>query len=185
MQKTILSVYRKLANYLTTLRFIIVIPIIISLENSNLYATWLLIFLAALSDYLDGWFGKKSDGGTKWGARMDPLADKLIIVSPLIWLSLNSVIPFWAACLLIIREIIITNIRSEDVYGLPASLQGKVKTILQYAFLLLLLNPLIGGNIDSILYKSGLYLFWCSFIISLLSGGLYIRQKSSLLLPEN
>jgi len=177
MGKTRETTFREFADLLTSIRFLIAIPLLIALENGNLYFTWLFLVTSALTDFLDGWFAKNSDGGTIWGARMDPLADKVIIISPLIWLSMNNIIPFWAASILITREIIITNIRDEDKNGLPASIQGKLKTILQYGFLLLLLNPFTGMNIESIWFKLGELLFWSSFFISILSAAIYIRRK--------
>jgi len=146
-----------LPNFLTILR-IFLIPVLIAVFYT-LPAPWnsalscAIFSLAAFTDWLDGWLARRSGQTTRFGAFLDPVADKLIVVSvliilveqyPSIWLAL-------AAWVIIGREIIISALREwmaqigqREMVGV--SWIGKLKTATQMAALLLLLwhQPLWG-----------------------------------------
>ena len=132
---------RKYANSLTVIRAIAGLPLIIALINNKLGWAWLFLLLAALTDAADGWIARLAGGGSSWGAKLDPLADKLLLAAPILWLVSNNMLPIFAVWLLISRELLISAWRSNTQTGGPASKGGKAKTILQFFSMLLLLWP--------------------------------------------
>ncbi|WP_320667640.1 CDP-alcohol phosphatidyltransferase family protein [Prochlorococcus sp. MIT 1307] len=168
---------RKLANYLTYFRLIAGLPVIFALSKGYESLAWLLIFLAGLSDFADGYLARKAGGGTVLGARLDPLADKILLSAPLLWLNMKEVIPLWAIWLLVSRELLITIWRSSEKEGGQASLGGKAKTLLQFASILLMIWPSNWGNgrLIGIIHKIGWYLFWPSLVLALTTAMKYLN----------
>ncbi len=176
---------RKLANALTLFRVFAGFAVILALENESSIYAWLLIFIAGLSDIADGILARKAGGGSEWGTRLDPLADKILITAPLLWLARTSLLPIWAVWLLLSRELIITSWRASKKQGGAASLEGKSKTILQFLCVLLMLWPQSWGGITFAMriQNLGWYIFWPSLLIALVSGWRYLnsRQVSDLM----
>ena len=90
---------------------------------------WGLLLLGGLSDAADGWLARRAGGGSVWGARLDPLTDKVLILAPLLWLGAQGALPLWAVWLLLARELLISGWRAGQGSGGPASWSGKAKTI--------------------------------------------------------
>ena len=92
--------------------------------------------VAAFTDGLDGYIARSRGSVTTFGKLMDPLADKLLIIAPLISLaSLNRIAP-WVAMVIIARELAVTMLRMVAVERgvvIAASWLGKAKTMLQVA----------------------------------------------------
>tara|TARA_Y100001968_G_scaffold283257_1_gene281778 strand:- start:86 stop:634 length:549 start_codon:yes stop_codon:yes gene_type:complete len=169
---------RKLANILTLSRCLIAFVIAIAFNFRYLEIIWMLIIIAGISDYLDGYFARKSKIISPWGARLDPLADKLIMIGPFLWFIQNEIIPLWAIWLLISRELIISNWRASSKDGAPASSSAKVKTILQFISLILILSPVsYFGKLTTDLFQTGIYIFWISFIFSMISCFNYFKNQ--------
>ena len=168
------------ANVLTIIRFFLGLPIIICLSYSLDLTAWLLFIVGGLTDWLDGFLARLSGGGTSYGAKLDPLADKILVISPLIWIASKSLLPLWSIWLLISREFVISIWRGGQSTGGPASKQGKIKTLLQFTSLLLILWPIsLGGEtIKGTMQLYGLILFWPSLILALTSAGSYIFNQS-------
>ncbi len=172
---------RIIANGLTTFRAISGLPLIFALSKDYLSLAWSLFFLSSTTDLVDGWLAKKAGGGSLWGARFDPLSDKILYLAPLIWLSSIEVLPLWAIWLLMARELLITSWRGSAKNGGKASLIGKAKTSTQFLSFLFLLYPGIWGDQDFLLLinKIGLYLFWISLFFAVISAWGYIRLGST------
>src|ERR687883_2083424 len=103
-----------LPNVLTLLRIIAVPVIVVALldETPNGDALAAGVFaLAAISDGLDGYIARSRGDVTTFGKLMDPLADKLLIIAPLVSLvSLGRIAP-WVAMVIIAREFAVTALR--------------------------------------------------------------------------
>lgn len=99
--------------------------------NANdIWAGWLFT-AAALTDFLDGYIARKFNVETVLGKLLDPLADKLLVVSALIILVEKQRLAGWVAVLLIVRDLGINAIRlaaMEDNLSVPSSWIGKTKT---------------------------------------------------------
>lgn len=97
---------RALADGLTLLRGVIALPVLLGLQAGWGSLAWGLLLLGGLSDAADGWLARRSGGGSVWGARLDPLTDKLLISAPLLWLGGTGRLPLAAVWLLLAREIL-------------------------------------------------------------------------------
>lgn len=101
----------------------------------NLLAAFIFIMLS-VSDFLDGYFARKKKQVTEFGKLIDPIADKLLISTALVFLVMEnySGISPWMAGVIIGREIILTAIRIYLIPSrlvIPASSFGKAKTVVQ------------------------------------------------------
>jgi len=177
---------RRLADGLTVGRAVAGLPLILALAAGWSDLAWWLLLLAGLSDAADGWLARRAGGGSVWGARLDPLTDKILILAPLLWLAAKAVLPLWAIWLLLARELLISGWRAGQGSGGPASWSGKAKTILQFSALLLLLWPNSWGatpggagglGLAAVLKQLGYWLFWPSLLLALSSAWGYIRRR--------
>ena len=162
-----------LPNYITSIRLIFTIPLIIFLETNNTFFVWIIIIFGGITDYLDGYFAKKFKLNTKIGAILDPLADKIFIIIPFIWLCKYQVIPFWSLSILLIREFIISAFRSTKENGLPALKIGKYKTFFQFIALIILFSNFDQFHIQNL----GMIIYWISFALTIVSLFSYLKIK--------
>ena len=72
---------RRLADGLTAGRALLGLPLILALSNGQAGLAWWLLLLGGLSDWADGLLARRAGGGSAWGARLDPLTDKILILS--------------------------------------------------------------------------------------------------------
>ena len=187
MNKKIIKLNRfitwpKIINGLTISRIFLGLPIIISLRNGNNDIFIFLILIAGLTDFLDGYFARKYDHKSVFGAKLDPLADKILLIGPMIWLVHENLVPLWTIWLIISRELLITSWRSDKNSGAPASIQGKYKTIFQFISIILLLWPKNWGAIYTIyiINKIGYVSFWIALFLTISSAIKYLfNQKEA------
>ena len=103
-----------------------------------------LFVVAAATDALDGYLARRHAMKTRTGAWLDPLSDKLLVGAPVVVLAAQGDFPWWAAAIIVGREVAVSLLR---VYlgsrraSMPASLTGKVKTVLQMTAITLYLLP--------------------------------------------
>ena len=96
-------------NILSLLR-IAMVPVVVVLLDERQYSLALLIFtIAGLTDGLDGWIAKKYKLQSALGAILDPLADKLLLVSTYTMLAVLGDIPFWLLVMVIFRDLVIVG----------------------------------------------------------------------------
>ena len=162
-----------LPNFITSIRLILTIPLIIFLETNNTFLVWIIILIGGITDYLDGYYARKYKLKTKIGAILDPLADKIFLIIPFIWLCKYEVIPFWSLSILLIREFLISSFRVTQENGLPALKIGKYKTFLQFISLILLFSNFNEFNIQNI----GVTIYWISFLLTIVSLFSYLKIK--------
>jgi len=154
-----LVVLRRLADFLTILRACLGLPLLLALGADQAALAWWLLLFGGCTDAADGFLARRGGGGSVWGARLDPLTDKILISAPLLWLAAQGRLPLAAVC------------------G-PASLSGKAKTVLQFASLLLLLWP-AAWPLAPQLWRLGWWLFWPSLLLALLSALSYLRAPQA------
>jgi CDP-diacylglycerol--glycerol-3-phosphate 3-phosphatidyltransferase len=94
---------------------------------------WTIFFLLGMTDILDGRWARKSNRITALGTFLDPVADKALIGSAMISLSIQGRFPWWITILILAREIGITIFRLLVIKDgvIPASKGGKIKTLMQ------------------------------------------------------
>ena len=93
-----------------------------------------VFIIAAATDALDGYIARKHRLQSDWGAFLDPLADKLLVLGYAIGLQYQEVIPAWIVALTVGREILVDAYRSYAYARgvvIPARWPGKVKTVMQ------------------------------------------------------
>jgi len=124
-----------------------------SIPNSHIYA--LVVFLvASLTDMLDGYIARKFNLVSVIGIVLDPLADKMMLLTVLVCLTVYGAMPLWAMLIMLISEtiLIVGNIfayfqKSRDV--VPANKLGKTATVLFAAAVVLMIllpgHPLTWG----------------------------------------
>lgn len=130
-----------LANWLTTLR-ILLIPVFVTLLVYRRAAEALLVFcLASLTDLLDGYIARSRGRQTRLGAFLDPVADKLLLTSAFVTLTYLKVVPFWIAAVVVSRDLVLSvgvlviHVAGGTVHPTPSWL-GKLSTLLQMATIL-------------------------------------------------
>lgn len=153
-----------LPNQITSLR-IILTPVFLFLflsENSFLKQISLIVFfIAAATDWLDGWLARKTNSTSEFGATYDPLADKVLTLSAFIAFVFINVLSWWMVAIVVARDIIITYIRYKaDVKNLTftTSFSAKVKTFAQMTFIYYLLIVYTFSTIEYF-YKGSKELF--------------------------
>lgn len=165
-----------LPNILTLFR-IALVPILIVLLEDRQYEFALIVFVVAgLTDALDGFVAKRFDAETAIGALLDPLADKALLITVYVMLSVNQIIPFWLMVVVVFRDAIIVGgyLLMQLFFG-AVTMQplfiSKVNTFLQIAFVVLVLM--------NVAYLSGLndlidLLEYLVLITSVVSGSAYV-----------
>lgn len=161
-------------NILTGLRFLLVIPILLSLLNQHYTVALYLFILAGLTDGLDGLLARLYNWTSRFGAIADPLADKILLMSSFLALSWLGQIPIWLVGLVITRDIwIMCGVLSyRYVIGSPDFLPtvlSKINTFLQLLLITLLLLHLSMNNIPSLLLTS---IMWA---VAVCSGGSFLH----------
>lgn len=164
---------KNIPNILTITRLVLIIPIIILLELNNLSFIYLLIIIGGITDYFDGYFAKRLNIKTKFGAIIDPISDKIFIIIPLVWLSSKQIIPYWSLSLIIFREFLISALRLTKSDGLPALKLSKFKTFFFFISLIILFLPYQ----NDLLIRIGLIFYWISFSFTIISLINYLRIK--------
>ena len=153
-----------LPNRLTVFRIILIPIIIASLLISDFgydwasnYTTFFGVFaafifvIASITDFFDGHIARKRNITTVFGSFLDPIADKLLVVSSLIVLQELNRIPVLLVILLIMRELYMTSLRllaMEKKLNVPVSSLGKWKTATQMMGIPLIMANINIGNIS-------------------------------------
>ncbi len=88
---------------------VLVWPIIVALLNNRFGLALLLVAVAGLSDGLDGFLAKRFNWRSRLGGILDPLADKLLLVSTFITLTFMALVPVWLTLVVIIRDFVIVS----------------------------------------------------------------------------
>ena len=139
-------------NFLSFLRILLVLPIIYSLQSELYLLAAFLFFLSSLTDFMDGYLARRYAVESELGAFLDLVADKILVVTILVWLVFiytNQALTI-LSILIISREIIITSFRyylvlnNADTELIKANNYGKLKTAFQFlSIFLLILSPLL------------------------------------------
>lgn len=186
-RKTLWEDARNLPNLLTFARILMIPLVLVLLDRGaprDCFWAAAVYTLAAITDMLDGYLARRQNLVSVLGKFLDPLADKLIVASTLVWLVPMGRIAAWAVVLLLSREITITALRSiasAEGIVIAAGDGGKVKTALQMIGILCLI---LGypyalhfgfydfGEVD--LVHVGRLLVYASLFFSLLSAAKYV-----------
>lgn len=177
-----------LPNKLATLRMILIIPFVIVMgvalsTDNDILSIFMkilacIIFVgASITDYYDGQIARKYNLVTNLGKLIDPLADKLLVISALTVLTKYDKISLWIVLIIIFRELLITGLRAivaADGTVIAAETLGKWKTATQMvALTIIILFPLS--------YTMNNILMIVPLILTILSGAEYVLKSKDVL----
>ena len=153
-------------------------------SRHNSFWAAIIFSVAAASDWIDGWVARISNKITTLGKFLDPLADKLIVLSGLIMLIKLGRVPVWVVVLILARELLISGLRTlaaSEGLTIVASQGGKWKTSLQLSGIIALMVH-YHYEIDWLVTRQqtdfhavGISLIYLSLVPSLASGIDYVR----------
>lgn len=136
------------ANKLTMTR-IVMIPlflVVLYLDfPASRYVALAIFILASVTDFIDGYVARHYDQITDFGKFMDPLADKLLVVSAMVWFVEAGQMPAWCVLIVVAREFAVTGLRLVAVDNgrvIAAGWSGKVKTATTMVCICLMLLPI-------------------------------------------
>lgn len=163
-------------NILSVSRIIFLIPIILLFENEFFLFSIIFYVIATVTDYLDGYFARRNNQTSDFGALLDLLSDKLFVSILMIWMTFNfeSKIIFISSILIVSREISISYLRLFIVSKLKhlsevkSDLLGKYKTAIQMSGLGLILitpiTPKVIMDLSLVLISLSALISWYSLI---------------------
>ena len=126
------------------MRIALVIPVVYCFLNQYFTLALILFTIAGLSDALDGYLAKKYDWSSPLGSFLDPLADKLLLVSCFLAGVIIGVVPAWLFAIILIRDLVVAfgalvyHFMIEKFHGEPP-FSSKLNTALQIVYLVLIL----------------------------------------------
>jgi cardiolipin synthase len=174
-----------LPNVLSALR-LVGVPVFLWLlfTHQDIWA-FVVLALSGLTDYLDGKIARRFNLVSRVGQLLDPLADRLYVLTTLVALTIRDIIPFWLLVVLVGRDlfmgVVILLLKRVGQTGLPVHFVGKAATFnLLYAFPLLLLGD--GDGVVATLAKVFGWAFaWWGIGLYWWAGILYAYQVFKLL----
>lgn len=191
-------------NKLTVIR-IILVPIMVLVSLINIPGTilgipigyWIIdiIFgIASITDKIDGYLARKNNQVTNFGKFLDPIADKILVVSALIILVGQNKLPTWIPIIIIVREFAVSGYRLIAVESkgdvIAANKWGKIKTVTQMIAIMIALidvnefGAIFTKQLDTIPFiinlLSTMFLIICT-IATIFSGYEYLKDGKDLL----
>ena len=166
-------------NLLTLLR-IILVPIIVIMLMQGLFVNALILFaLAGITDGLDGFLARALRQQTVLGAYLDPLADKALLTTSYVALSVLGVIPGWLAVIVISRDfIILFGISILFVMSVSFDIKqayvSKITTVAQFFVIVIALVVKCSPGLLNLLVMD--VLFWITALLTVISGLHYISR---------
>ncbi|MEB3357803.1 MAG: CDP-diacylglycerol--glycerol-3-phosphate 3-phosphatidyltransferase [Synechococcales bacterium] len=172
-----------LPNWITLSRLLGIPILLVLLHQPTATARWISlgIFLTvAGTDWLDGYLARRLNQVTELGKFLDPLVDKLLVLSTLLALIELGQVPAWGVVLILARELAIAGWRVNQPKISGANIWGKLKTVSQIAAIALLIAPLpVNWAI------LGPIAFWIAVALTLISGLIYVVPSAGGLTAEN
>jgi cardiolipin synthase len=171
---------RHLPNLICLARIALIWPVLTALQNGHYGVAVGLFTLASVSDGLDGYLAKRFHWTSEVGKWLDPLADKLLLVSVFIVATWTGLVPPWLAAAAIARDVLITlgaivfHFWFGPLRGRP-TVVSKINTLIQLSYLLaVMIQAAIGLPPVELLAAMAML----AFITTVLSGADYIYAFS-------
>lgn len=188
-----------LPNIITVARIVItpVFLAVILMENlpHRFLLACIIFSVASISDAVDGYLARKYNQITNFGKFLDPIADKVLTTSALLAFMSMGLCNIWIAMLVLTREFAIASVRMIAASGgvvIPANIWGKIKTISQMVFTIVIM--LLGESYyiveksytelsvklpDLSLISNGL--LWITAILTVVSGVIYLNDSKKII----
>ena len=182
-------------NKLTILRILLTpvfLGVILWEELPHRFVIACLVFsVGAITDAIDGHLARKNNQITNFGKFLDPIADKVLTTSALLAFMSMGLCNIWIVMLVLTREFAIASIRMIAAAGgvvIPANIWGKIKTVSQMTFTILImllgevyyvladLNAELLAKLPELsIISNGL--LWITAILTVISGVIYIKDS--------
>ena len=168
---------------LTLLRIALIPMLMIVNEIASPWNSWVAVvvfLLASITDWLDGYLARKMNQITTLGKLLDPLADKLLVLTALLLILERKYVPAWLVILLIGREMGVTGLRAflaAEHIVLAANKLGKWKM----AFQVVGISFLFLSDEWYAFHRTGLVAAYLALVLSLVSAYVYIARFWQLL----
>jgi len=187
-----------IANRITLLRivFTFVFMFFLFCEGLSAKVLSLVIFIAAaLSDFYDGWIAHKKNQVTDFGKLMDPIADKILVLSAFAAFVQMQLVDAWMFVIIISREIMITSLRLFALNKgkvLAATIAGKQKTVSQMVAIFCILGFIVYREVklrydtwsppfDDFFHLGIYFLMLITVMLTLYSGISYVWQNRKII----
>lgn len=136
-------------NLLTMVRFLLIPVFVYFFFSQNQYSIEIAVsvfILAGITDTLDGYFARKLNQITRLGIVLDPLADKIMLITVLASVTISNNIPIWIIAVVAAKELLLIvgafSLYNDRDVVIPANIFGKITTALSYAAILAVLFEL-------------------------------------------
>lgn len=192
-----------LPNKLTIFRMLLVPVFVIVILNPAIPGhylwSWLIFGGASLTDHFDGRIARKRNQITNFGKFLDPLADKILVISAFVCLMQLGFANVWCVLIVIAREFMVTFIRliaADSGVVIAANKWGKAKTVSQMTAILFILAvqyvqelvaagavkpfSIAGAESAPAFLLTGSILVWIAAGLTLISGAVYLKQNKHL-----
>ena len=176
-----------LPNKLTVLRMILV-PVFMAVLL--LWNTWValgIFIVASLTDFVDGKIARSRNLVTNFGKFMDPLADKLLVISAMVVFVEQGKMPSWVCMVVVARELAVSGLRmvaASNGVVMAAGWSGKIKTACTMVGLCVMMVPQV-ADISIVGSFTVNVLVWIVILVTtLVSGVEYFAKNGSVLVKE-
>ncbi len=170
-----------LPNILTISRIVVIPVIFLSIYIHSIawsVLTAVLFIIAAITDYLDGYLARSRNETSAFGRLLDPIADKLLVVSALMIIVANGMvhkISYIPVVVILCREVLVSGLReflAEVNVGMPVTRLAKWKT----AFQMTALSLILLGQTSGVFAWSGEVLLWVAGVLTFVTGYQYFDR---------
>lgn len=165
-----------------------------SLPHRFLIAT-LVYSIAAITDAIDGKLARQNNQITNFGKLLDPIADKILTTSALLAFMQMGLCNIWIVMIVLTREFTVASIRmiaAADGVVIPANIWGKLKTVSQMTFTIVIMllgevysilaayNPVWYGKMPALALISNI-LLWITAVLTVVSGVIYVIDSKKVI----
>lgn len=168
--------WRWIPNALTFLRIVLIIPFAGALLDGEYRFALVIFVVAALTDAIDGFLARSFGWKSRLGAIADPLADKALLITTYLMLTITGVLPVWLFVLVLGRDLIIVCGGLAFHYGvgrfeMEPSIPGKMNTFIQILAALAIIILMAGLSMESWILTASI---WIVAVSAVFSGCHYI-----------
>lgn len=155
----------------------------------------LVYSIAAITDAIDGKLARKNNQITNFGKLLDPIADKILTTSALLAFMQMGLCNIWIVMIVLTREFTVASIRmiaAADGVVIPANIWGKLKTVSQMTFTIVIMllgevysilaayNPVWYGKMPALALISNI-LLWITAVLTVVSGVIYVIDSKKVI----
>lgn len=176
------------ANIISIIR-VLLIPVFVACAlidsdfTNSMWAAIIVFTVASCTDWIDGYIARKYNQVTTFGKFLDPLADKLLVISAALVLCEKGIVGSVPVLIIIARELLVTSLRTVAMgegIVIAAQKSGKAKTFIQLMVLIFLMTPFRSITVFSNI-TAGRIAIWLMVIITVISGIEYFKSFGGVL----